>query len=106
MPKKGLTGKTSKLNGVVKTKTANGGINDDNLLKLNKNNPQAPKAGMQRMLFNKLVNRYAIPGVSPSLPGLPSSSPAPSPATTSAVELLTQGGAVLTTQAGEDLITQ
>ena len=106
MPKNSLTDKTSLLNGVKKAKTSDGGINDDNLLKLNKNNPQAPKAGMQRMLMNRLVNRYAIPGVSPGR-GIPSSSnPTPTPATTSVIELLTQGGLVLTTQAEEDLITQ
>ena len=104
--KDGLEGKASKLNGVAKAKTANGAANGDNLLKLNKNNPYAPNQGMNRMLMNKLVNANAIPGVLPSLPGVPSPSPAPTPATTSAVEILTQAGAVLTTQAGDDLIAQ
>lgn len=106
MPKNSLTDKTSLLNGVKKAKTSGGGINDDNLLKLNKTNPQAPKAGLQRMLMNRLVNANAIPGVSPGRGIPPSSNPAPTPATTSAVELLTQGGLVLTTQAGDELITQ
>ena len=106
MPKNSLTDKTSLLNGVKKAKTSDGGINDDNLLKLNQNNPLAPKAGMQRMLFNQLINRYAIPGVSPGTGIPPSSNPAPTPSTTSPIELLTQGGFVLTTQAGADLITQ
>ena len=106
MPKNSLTDKTSLLNGVKKAKTSDGGINDDNLLKLNQNNPLSPKAGMQRMLMNRLVNANAIPGFSPGIGIPPSSNPAPTPATTSVVELLTQGGLVLTTQAGNDLIAQ
>ena len=102
----GLEGKISKLNGVAKAKTANGDVNNDNLIKLNQNNPQAPKPGMQRMLFNQLINRYAIPGVSPRTGIPPSSTPAPTPATTSEIELTTQAGDILTTQAGVDLIMQ
>tara|TARA_R110002020_G_scaffold356510_1_gene569064 strand:+ start:92 stop:472 length:381 start_codon:yes stop_codon:yes gene_type:complete len=101
-----LENKISKLNGVKKAKTANGADGSDNLLKLNKNNRQAPKAGLQRMLMNRLVNANAIPGFSPGIGIPPSSNPAPTPATTSVVELLTQGGLVLTTQAGNDLIAQ
>ena len=102
----GLEGKISKLNGVAKAKTANGDVNDDNLLKLNKNNPQAPKPGMQRMLFNRLVNANAIPGVSPRIGIGTTGGPADTPAFTSEIELTTQAGAVLTTQAGADLIMQ
>ena len=102
----GIEGKSSKLNGVAKAKTANGAVSSDNLLKLNKNNPYAPNQGMNRMLMNRLVNANAIPGVSPGMGIPPSSNPAPTPATTSVVELLTQGGLVLTTQAGDDLIAQ
>ena len=105
MPKNSLTDKTSLLNGVKKAKTS-GGINDDNLLKLNQNNPLSPKAGMQRMLMNRLVNANAIPGFSPGIGIPPSSNPAPTPATTSEIELTTQAGIVLTTQAGADLIMQ
>ena len=107
MPKDSLENKISKLNGVTKAKTANGDIGSDNLLKLNKNNRQAPKAGLQRMLMNRLVNANAISGASPriSISG-GGGSTAPTPATTSVIELLTQSGFVLTTQAGDDLITQ
>ena len=106
MPKNSLTDKTSLLNGVKKAKTSGGGINDDNLLKLNKNNRQAPKPGMQRMLFNRLVNANAIPGVSPRIGIGTTGGPADTPAFTSEIELTTQAGAVLTTQAGADLIMQ
>jgi len=110
MPKNGLTGKTSKLNGVKKSKTAgsdvNGSVNGNKLLKLNQNNPQAPKPGMQRMLMNRLVNANAIPGVSPRVGIAGGGVPLPNPVSTGVVELLTQGGLVLTTQAGDDLIAQ
>ena len=108
MPKNGLIGKTSKLNGVKKAKTVNGAVGGDKLLKLNKNNPYAPNQGMNRMLMNRLVNANAIPGVSPGRGIPPSSNPSPAstPSTSIPIELLTQGGSVLQTQAGEDLITQ
>ena len=106
--KDGLEGKTSKLNGVKKAKTAgsdvNGSVNGNKLLKLNQNNPLAPKPGYQKMLFNRLVNARAIPGVSPRIGIGTTGGPADTPAFTSEIELTTQAGAVLTTQAGADLI--
>ena len=106
----GLEGKISKLNGVKKAKTAgsdvNGSVNGNKLLKLNQNNPLAPKPGYQKMLFNRLVNARAIPGVSPRIGMGGGGGSANIPAFTSAVELVTQAGDVLTTQAGVDLVTQ
>ena len=61
---------------------------------------------MQRMLFNRLVNANAIPGVSPRIGIGTTGGPADTPAFTSEIELTTQAGAVLTTQAGADLIMQ
>ena len=65
-----------------------------------------PKSGFQRMLKSRLANIDAIPDVSPvsNIEG-GGGGPAATPAITSAVEILTQAGLVLITQAKDELIT-